>query len=302
MPKFSLQNYFGFNKKQRNGLFVLMLVSFSLLVIRLVYPYFIKRDDIVILNLPMEERRLDSAIAHAPKKPYTNSYSKETTTSKLFNFDPNTVSLEQLIALGFKEKNAAIFVKFRNRGFIFKKKEDLKKVYGISDYLYTKLEPYIVIGGLAKNVPESINENAPLEIPAKAKTVTVTKVELNGADSLTLVGLPGIGPVFAKRIIKYRNILGGYISIDQLKEVYGFTEEVFNKTHSNFTVDASGIKKINLNTDDFKTINRHPYLGYEMAKLICNQRRAKPITAADLEGMMIKPELYQKLLPYLVFD
>lgn len=303
MFKSALSNYFGFNKRQRNGLFVLLLISFLLLVIRIVYPYFIQPDDIVVLNLPLVERQLDSSVASSSKKYEPSGYDSKPSTNQLFVFDPNTVSFEQLLALGFNEKNAGVFLKFRNRGFVFKQKEDLKKVYGVSDYLYGKLEPYIKIEPKIKSKAiVTVTAQTVIDQATKAAARPAIKVELNSADSLALLTIPGIGPVFAKRIIKYRSILGGYVSVDQLKEVYGFTAETFDKTHSYFSVNADNIKKINLNTDDFKTINRHPYLGYERTKTIFNQRRIKPLTPADLESILNDPALYRKLLSYLVFD
>lgn len=312
MIKSFLNNYFGFTKQQRNGLFVLILISFSLLVIRLVYPLFIKPDAIVLLDLPLIERKLDSAYSASEKFSKTQ-YKKENPKSlHLFVFDPNTVSLQQLLQLGLKEKTAQIFLRFRNKGFVFKEKKDLQKVYGISGNLYAQLEPYILISE-NKNIkkdPDSYRDEKTQSIeksyPASAKTAPVkaqnVKVELNAADSLSLISINGIGPAYAKRILKYRTMLGGYVSVEQLKEVYGLSEEVYEKVKNNFTVDAKNIRKLNLNKDDFKTINKHPYLTYEITKTIFDWRRKTSINANNLKDILNEPSVYQKLLPYLVFD
>ena len=294
-----LDNYFGFNKQQRRGLLVLCSICLALTVIRLGYPYFIDKGPINVQNLPLIERKLDSAEQN-------NSYSKkynnaENPKGKLFVFDPNTISYAELLTLGFKEKTAGIFVKFRNKGFVFKQKQDLKKVYGITDNFYDRLEPYILLkNNFAENKtkPEASSETL---IAVKTKTAPNKITELNGADSLALLEINGIGPAFAKRILKYRGLLGGFIKPEQLKEVYGFTEEMYDKIRTQVSVNASFIKKINLRKDDFKAINKHPYLSYELTKSIFDFKRKTNITKDNLGGILNDELLLQKLLPYLEF-
>jgi len=300
-----LDNYFGFNKQQRNGLFVLILISITLLIIRMVYPVFMSPDPIVLLNLPLVEKKLDSNyyVSRGDSKKTFEEVAKP-----LFVFDPNTVSFEQLLKLGVKEKTAQIFLRFRSRGFVFKEKEDLKKVYGISDRLFAQLEPYVLIeesSHIEKKASETPREKKEMPATISEKQVrkeVQVKVELNTADSSSLVALNGIGAGYAKRIIKYRNLLGGFVSVEQLKEVYGFSEELYEKVKPGIYVVAGNIKKINLNKDDFKTINKHPYLTYEITKNIFDWRRKTTINLTNLKDILNDHSLYQKLLPYLSFD
>jgi len=214
----------------------------------------------------------------------------------LFVFDPNTVTKEQLIGLGLKKKTANTFINYRNKGAHFNKKEDLKKVYGISDELYSRLEAYILIGN--SKDPEKIYSQ---QEPKSKKQIKV--VELNSTDSIGLLPLPGIGPGFAKRILKYRNLLGGYYSTEQLKEVYGFSDSLFLAVKDYIKVDPSLITKIDINTDDFKKLNAHPYLSYEDTKTIFNYRRKNgPITKMEHLRICIPDEgQLKKLTPYLGF-
>lgn len=293
-----LADYFGFNRQQRNGLLVLAGISFTLLVIRLVYPHFITPANIEIKNLPLVERKVDSAYQAA--SPAFSKRSAPAAMQKLFAFDPNTVSAEHLLALGFSERAAKTLLKFRSKGFVFKEKKDLQRIYGVSDRLYTSLEPYILIEQriAAEKEPEH-------PIAKQAKTTTtkpVQIIDLNHCDSTALTSLNGIGPSYARRIIKYRELLGGFCTIDQLKEVYGFAEELFEKIKPDVTVTAVPLRTIDLNKDDFKTINRHPYLGYQRTKLIFDWRKKTTITATNLKGILNDEVLYHKLLPYLRFD
>lgn len=302
MARNFLKDYFGFNKQQRNGLLVLLFICLVLLLVRLVYPAFIVPEPMLVQDLPLVERQLDSALA-VKEAVKTDRREQETApqpaNAPLFEFDPNAVSREQLLQLGFKPKTAKALLKFRKKGFRFRTKSDLQKVYGVSDKLFAKLEPYIVIPEAAKAPPQegrpaSANKPSPKKLPLK--------VELNSADSLGLVALDGIGPAFAKRILKYRQALGGFVALEQLKEVYGFSEEMYEQVKQQFTVEPATVKKIRLNHDDFKTINKHPYLSYELTKSICNMRRRNTIDKPLLKGLVGEEALCQKLLPYVDFD
>ena len=248
----------------------------------------------MIKDLPLIEIKSDSAVSHNEFK------SSENKTARLFAFDPNTVTEQQLLQLGLREKTAATFIKFRAKGFVFKQKEDLKKVYGISEKMYAELSPYILIEAKPEN---KIPQKEEINFKTEAKPVQKAKIiiELNSSDSAALVELNGIGPAFARKIIKYRNLLGGFASIDQLKEVYGFTAEMFEKIKPDVTVNAAQIRKINLNADDFKTVNRHPYLDYETTRNIFNLKRSKVLTVDDIKKLLDNEALFQKLLPYLSF-
>jgi len=300
-----INNYFGFNKQQRNGLLILCCVSFLLLLVRIFYPYFIVPKKIIVKNLPLIENKIDSAYEQSKNRYSKNDYTEKINKTKLFVFNPNTVSLSELIKLGFKEKTAGTFIKFREKGFKFKQKEDLKKIYGVSDYLYNMLEPYILIDAVSKN---SVTNNVYNTNDKNAKTYPEKKsvpkkiIELNNCDSVALLDLKGIGPSYAKRILKYRSMMGGFVNVEQIKEVYGFTDELFLEIKPFLKVDASQIKKININTDDFKTINKHPYLTYELTKLIFNFKRKAPITTNNLKELLNDDETYAKIVNYINFN
>lgn len=267
---------------------MLCVISFLLLIFRITYPHFISQDPIVISNLQTSEIKLDSAAVFT--EPTRGTVSKVHTS--LFVFNPNTIGRKELLDLGLTEKTAANFLKFRNKGFIFKRKEDLKKVYGITESLYLKLEPYIL-------VEKEAEQNATLK--AQQVKPAPRTLELNSADSIALLQINGIGPSFAKRIIKYKTLLGGFVVVDQLKEVYGFTPELFEKIKASLTVDQTLIKKIDLNKDDFKTINKHPYFSYELTKALFDTRRKGAIDLENLKELMNDEALYIKAIPYLNF-
>ncbi len=140
--------------------------------------------------------------------------------------------------------------------------------------------------------------------PIFRKVFKIIKIELNSADSAGLDSLPGIGPVFAKRIIKYRDLLGGYYSINQLSEVYGIPPELVGKIYNFIIVDTLKIKKLLLNSADFKNVNAHPYISFDQTKVIFKLRTRQKIIVSDqlLENKIFTSEEIIKLQHYLSFD
>jgi len=141
------------------------------------------------------------------------------TDYSIFNFNPNTISKDSLLLLGISINAVNNIVKFRARGGIFKEPADFGKIYNLSEEKYKELYFYIKIPQI---IPDQTIGNERIELPT-------LYIELNAADTTELKKLKGIGSYYAKLIIKYRNLLGGFHSIEQLLEVYTFKEETFEK-------------------------------------------------------------------------
>lgn len=127
--------------------------------------------------------------------------------------------------------------------------------------------------------------------------------ELNTADSLDLVQLYNIGPVIARRILKYRSLLGGYVRKEQLREVYGIDSARYNDIAPHLTVDPSRITPIDINTADIDRLKRHPYLDYYQAKAIIRLREEKGAYAGvrDILNIpIIDSETFTRIEPYLI--
>ena len=170
-------------------------------------------------------------------------------------------------------------------------------MFCISPSEYEILEPYI-------SIPEQKNEYADRKPEVKEIKKKIL-VELNSADSVTLLTLYGIGPSFAKRIIKYRNLLGGFYSKQQLLEVYGFDQGRLDKIDAFCEVSSAGIKKININSIKTEELKKHPYLDYYTAKAIVDQRIVlRKFTSVQQikEIPLIHDELFVKIRNYLVLE
>jgi competence ComEA-like helix-hairpin-helix protein len=129
-------------------------------------------------------------------------------------------------------------------------------------------------------------------------------IDINRADSVQLLPLPGIGPVYAGRIVKYRNLLGGFVQVEQLAEVYGISMETLDRIRERIYADTTAIRKIRLDSATFSDLLRHPYLKFENVKALVEYRDfAGTIQSPrELQDNAILPDtLLQKLIPYLNF-
>lgn len=123
--------------------------------------------------------------------------------------------------------------------------------------------------------------DSPKYKPYTKRTEREVMLELNSADTLQLQELRGIGPGFARRIVKYREKLGGYYAKEQLMEIYGFTEELYGKVAPHITVDASKIRRLDVNAHGIAELKLHPYISFYEAKAIVEYRNTKPSKRID---------------------
>ncbi|HZX59460.1 MAG TPA: helix-hairpin-helix domain-containing protein, partial [Mucilaginibacter sp.] len=129
-------------------------------------------------------------------------------------------------------------------------------------------------------------------------------IEINTADTAKLTQLNGIGPAFAKRIISYRERLGGFIRKEQLKEVFGLDSEKYAGLQAQVSVDASHIKKINVNTVTFDGLSHFPYLTYKQMNAVIRfrEQHGEYESLADLKNIAIMDDAtLQKIKPYITF-
>lgn len=195
------------------------------------------------------------------KKKSTEFPRKKNTNEQLYSgtFDPNNAGPDELKKFGFNSFQSQNVLSYRKKGGKFNASTDLLKIYGVDSVFYLSIEKFIKLVE-----PKKVVESEP-------KKVNLS-IELNGADSLQFVNLNGIGPVFASRIIKYRNLLGGFYEKKQLLEVYNFPEETFLRLEKLFFVDTTLIKPIRINFAEYNDLLRHPYLNKSCVNAIIKFR------------------------------
>jgi competence ComEA-like helix-hairpin-helix protein len=214
--------------------------------------------------------------------------------SNLFEFDPNIATGKDFEILGLNSWQIENILKYRKKGGTFKSSEDFGKIYGIDKKTYEKLKSFIRIS------PIEQNENTTY-LPDEKSII----INLNTATENELQTLKGIGPAFSKRIIEYREKLGGYYTVDQLIEVYGFSEDLLSSIREYIRVDPDNIKKINLNTAEYKELISHPYINKDYTVKILNYRNfAGKIESFEelLKQKAIDENFYIKLSPYFITE
>ena len=211
-----------------------------------------------------------------------------------FPFDPNILAKDGWMKMGLRENTINAIINYRNKGGKFFSKDDLKKIYTLSSEEFVMLEPFIRLKHDSINKKNFISE-----------TTNLLQIELNSADTLDLQQLRGIGPSFARRIVKYRTMLGGYHSKEQLQEVYGMDSTRYSGFAEHIYVNADSVKKININVASIKEMIRHPYIEFYMAKSIITYRKEignySELTQIK-NAKLIYEELYQKIAPYLLVE
>ncbi len=217
----------------------------------------------------------------------------------LFFFDPNNLPAERWRALGFSDKQIAVIKNYEAKGGKFYRPEDVAKIYVISAEQFSKIAPYL-------QFPEKPSKSLPEKQYAREQHATaLLQLDLNQADTSALVRLNGIGPVLSARIVKFRDNLGGFHTVEQLKEVYGLSTETYEHIKAQLLVAQPRIKQLAINRLSEEELAAHPYISYKVARLIVRYREQHGNFdyLADLRNIYtLDADFLRKIGPYLNFN
>ena len=216
-----------------------------------------------------------------------------------FAFDPNTADSTQLLRLGLKPWQVRSIYRYRAKGGVFSETADFARVYGLTLKQYRELEPYIRIGRdyqpAARFVDSRRSAYGSSSGPRPSQHLAV-----NTADTTALKRVPGIGSYYARRIVAYREKLGGFSSVQQLREIEGMPDEAIPY----LTVDPKAIRKLHINKLTLSQLRKHPYLNYYQARDIVDYRRLQgPITSLSQLALLkdfTKHDI-ERLAPYIEY-
>lgn len=232
-------------------------------------------------------------------------------------FDPNTVDSLTLIGFGLKPWKVKNFLHYREAGKVFRSAEDLGDTYGWTEEDVEKVRGYVRVGKEygkdGKDGKNGRNEKIGRDgkgwerredVPERAsnKFRSLTKVDVNTADTALLRRVPGIGGKISEAIVTYRKKLGGFYSVEQLRELKIVSPELLEW----FEVSSSpDIQRLNINKASFQALNSHPYISYEQTKALLQYIRlygkVKDEQALVETGIFTKEEV-ERLKPYLAFE
>ncbi len=282
-----IKKWFGFSRQERRASFILIIILLTVIIIRYSYPS---------SNIRIEYLSLES-VNHKATDEFVDSSDKVLHHS--IKFDPNVASYDTLIRVGLSSKEANTLIKYRNKGGKFRQPDDIRKIYGIDNDLADKIISDIII---EKSV--SVIDSQTLIIPPFNQESS-NLIELNNCDSAALVRLPGIGPVLSVRILKYRKLIGGFSTVEQLKNVYGLSEDTYNLIKDRVNSDSSLIEKTKVNYSDFYKLSCLPYIEkYEVTSILkYRELKGKINGISDLvDNKLITSDKAKMILPYLSFE
>src|SRR5579859_3442114 len=287
-----IRSFFGFSRTETNAFLILLPLMLVLIFSEPAYRYWFVRQP---QDFSRERAELDSLMANW-KWEEPDSVSDETAKPQLVSFNPNHAGRDELIALGFTRSLADRILNYRSKGGKFVVKKDLMKIYGMDSLFYKRILASI-------DLPEATARKKIAAKPDAPPKPALPKFDLNRADTAQLIALRGIGPKLALRIIAYREKLGGFISADQLKEVYGLDTAVVRELFGKSFIEKDFMPRlININQATEQELAAHPYIRYKLAKAITAYRfQHGPYRSLDdLRRITLIPEsAFQKIKPYL---
>ena len=248
---------------------------------------------------------LDDSERAARRAQYASRYPQP--VIHLQPFDPNTADSTLLVTVGLKPWMARNLIRYRNAGKVFRRPEDLQRLYGMNDSLYSTLLPFIQIDtaalasslGMCRVVSDTDTVITAYIPRIKRDTI----LDLNTADTTEFMLLRGVGRFTAMQIIRYRQALGGYYSTSQLYEISEIANDRIDSLLPHLYADTSLITPIDVNRASVKQLYRHPYISYKQAEQLYDLRRRKlRLHSPDELSAVFSPDERQRLLPYLRFD
>ena len=299
-----LEDNLSLSPPEARQVFLLMCTLIVFMGIRLSFTFFTNPT-----LSEVEIKQYDQTITNAYTTHSKNQLIEKESIKKKKPINPNTASLTELEELGFPSFLANRLINFRNKGKVYKRKEDLLDIYGMEESLFSKIEPFILLptslelAALNQTVQEELvppKESVP---KTQQRTKNTIIVDINQANKEELLQVHGIGEVFANRIIKYRDLLGGFYQKEQLKETYGLPESAYDSLQK-VMVFKTKVTKININQLEAETF-RHPYLKSYQVKGIANYiKQHGPLE--DMEDLqkirVLDKETINKVSPYLSFQ
>lgn len=246
------------------------------------------------------------------KAQWRRQYKRDTIAIVLQPFDPNTADSSTLVHVGLKPWQARNMLKYRAKGGKYRKAEDVRRLYGMTDSLYRVLEPYIRIA-VETVAGDSVRRDS---VPRYVSTKRDTVLNLRTADTTELKMIRGIGSYTAREIVRYREQLGGFVSTEQLLEIQAVRRTIAYRQEKDsaytgdsllchFVLDSVAVKTLPVNKLRTEQLQRHPYLRFAQAKALYELRRRRiHIDSAEEVRQLdcFTEEEWERVAPYLSFE
>jgi len=298
-----LKDYFTFSRSERNGIIVLTGIIFILIAVRIAIPHIKKNVSYDFSEFQDEITEFEKSVSENEDSPVEVTAAEK--GRGLTYFDPNIATREEFQNTGLNDRVIRNILKYRENGGRFRSREDLKKIWGLDSAEYSRIEAYITLKDEYNDTARLFSDGSAESGESNNRIKRKIQVPLNISDSNALAGIYGIGPVLSARIIKYRKLLGGYVSKEQLLEVYGMTQENYENIRYLVYIDSVALTRINLNTIGLAELSHHPYLNDYQARALISYRdiNGKYVSTDEIIRNKLLPDnIYLKIKPYLVTE
>jgi competence protein ComEA len=289
-----VRNTFGFSATEINGFLILLPLIFLVVSSEPLYRWWLGSREV---DLRADQAFLDSLVQAWQARDSVTTLSGR--ASLLPSFDPNTASVDSMVAAGMPLHLATRTAAYRQKGGSFRVKSDLLRIYGVDSALYKQLSPRMVLPSSRKSY-DSV-------LPAETRVMEARRqpqlFDINSADTLELQSVYGIGPRLALRILRFREALGGFVNSDQLYEVYGLDSAVVVRLiNTSYISKDFSPEKIDINAANEEDLARHPYISKKMAQRIVAYRFHHGLytdATALHDVFAVSGEELDRILPYI---
>ncbi|NCI45532.1 ComEA family DNA-binding protein [Sediminibacterium soli] len=286
------KEYFNFSKKERTAILLLLLIMAGFIAAPYCYrpaPAIPEPESMVFPDPGSSEydtvKTADSygeAVAENDRKPET------------FYFDPNTLEEQGWRKLGIPARTVQILLRYREKGGRFRQPEDLQKIWGMRRQDAERLQPYVRIA----DRPQQQADKRPAATPA-APAAKLSPIDINTATEAAWKVLPGIGDVLASRITRFRERIGGFSSVEQVRKTYGISDSLFTLISPHLLFNPSSMPAVNINTASAYELRIKFGLPYAIANALVRYREAHGIFQSlnEIPGLVPMPDsIAQKLI------
>lgn len=308
----SFKDYFYFSRSEKKG-----IIGMSILIILLIlFNFFVadffpqeEQDKSEIKELLTEISQLKDSLDQLEKekdfveRDYQTEHRNHFDSIAYFSFNPNNLTIEKWMKLGLSKQQAEVIKNYEAKGGEFRTKEDVRKLYSVSEEHFQHLAPYIELPE-KDEVQDFKNSYNNKSVQKKKKWKRVVK-DINFADSAELTEVYGIGPYFAGKIVEHREKLGGYLSKSQLLEIWNFSDSMLLKLDSSLVISKIELRKLNVNEVSAEELKNHPYIDWNIANSIVSirEQHGSYQKLEDLKkSVLINDSIFLKIKTYLTVE
>jgi DNA uptake protein ComE-like DNA-binding protein len=303
-----LRSYFVHHRAERRGSIAVLVISMVILSLAILLPG-------LYAPAPLADesslRMLQSFAGNAANNALASNDQAPQPAPSLFAFDPNVLSDSGFTALGFTQKELVTLRKYMAAGASFREKDDFRRLYFMDETRFDSLRPYLVLPDKATRQKPKF-QSIQRDTTKWSDTASYSQyrfnaiiADLNHSDTNELKKVPGIGSYYAKRIVEYRNELGGYHDLGQLLELWKMTTENLDRFAGKVSIDKQAILKIKVNRATTQALAAHPYIDFKHANVMVTYREAHgPFGSLEdmVQAGLLNEDLSLKLAPYLQFE